>query len=324
MKPISIILLTILFILLVLILVVPLVIPIPPIKDTSSPEDLADPDSQFITINDVKIHYKIKGQGKPVFILLHGFGSNLHSWDQVMDDLSKDGTVIAFDRPAFGLTERPTSWEGENPYTPEAQVDQTIGLMDALGIDNAILIGNSAGGTIATRTALEYPERVEALILVDAAIYQQGGASGWLQKLMQTPQLRRLGPLLVRSIQSRGEDLIQLAWHNPGLITPSTLENYRKPLKADNWDRALWEFTQVNPGPDLSTQISAVDKPVLVITGDDDQIVPTEQSVRLADEIPGAKLSILPACGHVPQEECPKPFLESVFAFLDEIRNQSD
>jgi pimeloyl-ACP methyl ester carboxylesterase len=80
----------------------------------------------------------------------------------------------------------------------------------------------------------------------------------------------------------------------------------------------------VNPGPDISTQIKNIDKPVLVITGDDDRIVPTEQSVRLASEIPGAKLSVLPACGHVPQEECPALFLQSVFEFLDEIRTPSN
>ena len=93
-----------------------------------------------------------------------------------MEPFSQLGTVIAFDRPAFGLTERPLEWEGQNPYSPEAQVELVIGLLDHFGVDQAILVGNSAGGTIAMQAALTYPERVSALVLVDPAVYNGGGA----------------------------------------------------------------------------------------------------------------------------------------------------
>ena len=94
-----------------------------------------------------------------------------------MPELAKYGTVIAYDRPAFGLTERPLEWaEGESPYSPEAQIKLVISFMDALDIEQAILIGNSAGGKIAFETALMYPQRVQALVAVDAAVYAGGGA----------------------------------------------------------------------------------------------------------------------------------------------------
>ena len=131
-----------------LLLVVPYLIPEPPLENTVPPEELADLDSRFIEVNGLRVHYKNYGQGEPVFILLHGFGASLFSWREITDPLSQYGTVIAYDRPAFGLTERPLAWDGENPYNPQAQVELVIGLMDQLNIEKAILVGNSAGGTI--------------------------------------------------------------------------------------------------------------------------------------------------------------------------------
>ena len=219
-------------------LIVPFLIPVPALTDIRSIEDLADADSLFLEVNGLTVHYKIKGSGEPVFILLHGFGSSTYSWQKVQEKLSLyGGTAVAFDRPAFGLTERPLQWEGQNPYSPEAQTDLVIGLMDQLGFQQAILVGNSAGGTVAAYTALRYPGRVQALVLVDAAIYTGGGSPGWVKPLLKTPQMRRLGPSIARNILGRGDDLIQQAWHDPSKVTAETLENYRKPTHIENWDQ---------------------------------------------------------------------------------------
>jgi pimeloyl-ACP methyl ester carboxylesterase len=188
--------------------------------------------------------------------------------------------------------------------------------MDALGIERAVLVGNSAGGTLAILTALTYPERVEALVLVSPAVYVGGGTPAWLRPFLNTPQMRHLGPLLARQIQDWGVDFARSAWHDPEKLTPEIWEGYTKPLRAENWDRALWEVTRASRPLGLETRLGEVRVPVLVITGDDDRIVPTQQSVRLAGEIPGAQLAVIPECGHVPQEECPGPFLEAVEAFL--------
>jgi len=102
-----------------LLLVVPFLIPVPPLENTVPAESLADPDSKFIEVNGVNVHYKSYGQGEPAFILLHGFGASLFSWRDVTAPLSEYGTVIAYDRPAFGLTKRLITWEGENPYSQQ-------------------------------------------------------------------------------------------------------------------------------------------------------------------------------------------------------------
>ncbi|MGQ9665715.1 MAG: alpha/beta fold hydrolase [Anaerolineae bacterium] len=303
---------------LILLLIGPFLVPAPPLKDTVPPEELADPDSQFIELHGIRVHYKEQGAGGPAFLLLHGFGASTFSWREVMGPLASMGRVIAFDRPAFGLTERPMpgEWGGFNPYTPDAQVALTLALMDALNVERAILVGNSAGGTVAVHFALTHPERVQALVLVDPAVYTGGGAPAWLLPLLRTPQARHLGPLLVRRIRQSGMELLNLAWHDPGRLTPEILAGYTKPLRAQNWDRALWELTIASRPLHLERRLHGLTMPVLVITGDDDRVVPTEQSIRLAGELPNAELAVIPDCGHVPQEECPTAFLEAVKAFI--------
>jgi pimeloyl-ACP methyl ester carboxylesterase len=303
-------------VILVLALIVPFLIPVPPLENTVPAETLADEDSKFIEVNGLNAHYKIYGQGEPTFILLHGFGASLFSWREVTEPLSKLGTVVAYDRPAFGLTERPLEWEGESPYSQNSQVELVIGLMDALEIEEAILVGNSAGGTVSMLTALKHPQRIQSLILVDPAVYAGGGAPAWIRPLFGTPQMDRLGPLAARQLQAQGVEFIKSAWHEPGNITPEIFAGYQKPLQAENWDKALWELTVSSRESGLAERLGEFNLPVLVITGDDDRIVPTEQSIQLADEIPNAKLAVIPQCGHLPHEECPEAFMQAVTEFL--------
>lgn len=307
---------TIFAVFLALLLIVPFLIPVPTLEDTMSAESLADEDSKFIDINGVNIHYKTFGTGEPVFILLHGFGASLFSWHEVTAPLAEFGTVIAYDRPAFGLTERPLEWEGESPYSQDSQVELVIGLMDTLGIEKATLVGNSAGGTISMLAALKYPERIESLILVDPAVYAGGGAPSWIRPLLKTPQMDHLGPLIARQFQTQGVEIIKTAWHDPSRIQPETFEGYQKPLQVENWDKALWELTVSSRESGLAERLAEFDLPILVITGDDDRIVPTEQSLQLAEELPNAELAVIPQCGHLPHEECPVEFMQAVTDFL--------
>lgn len=302
---------------LALLVVVPLVIPIPPLAGTTSPERLADADSQFIALNGVTVHYKKAGGGPRAFVLLHGFGASVFSWERVRSSFAALGTTLAYDRPAFGLTSRPLpgEWHGENPYSPAANVELLREFLDAQDIQSAVLVGNSAGGTVAADFALHYPERVQGLVLVDAAIYE-GGRPAWLSPLLALPQIQRLGPWLVRGIADRGDDIIRLAWHDPDKIPPETFAGYRKPLQAKDWDIALWQFTQAAGPRDLPARLEELKMPVLVITGDDDRIVPTANSIRLARELPNAKLVVIPNCGHVPHEECPDVFMRAVQEFV--------
>jgi len=256
----------------------------------------------------------------PVIVLLHGFGASLYSWQKVFQPLSQYGKVIAFDRPAFGLTEKPLRWKGQNPYSPQAQMKLVVGILNYFNIQKAILMGHSAGGTLAMQIALEYPERVQSLILVDPAVYNGGGTPGWLRPVFHSPQMRHLGPLLARQIQARGRDFLNRSWHDPSQLDAATISLYEKPFLAKNWDRGLWELTLASRTTDFAGRESELSIPILVITGDDDHIVPTLESKHLVTELPNGFLAIIPNAGHIPHEEKPVEFMDAVVQFLNNLK----
>ena len=307
-----------LFIVLLCFLVGPYLIPISPLKDVVPPAELAEADSQFATIDDVTVHYKTAGNGNEVLILLHGFGASTFTWHRVLSPLAQNYSVFAYDRTGFGYSSRPVSeeWGNKNPYSPLSQVEQLITLMDSLGIEEAVLVGSSAGGITAALTTVYYPERVKALVLVAAAIFQ-GGPPRWLRPALRIPQVKRLGFLAMRYYYTYFFDEIhKRAWHDPSRRTSEIRDGYAKPLKAENWDRALWEYVCAYEPLNLGNRLNEIERPVLIITGDDDHIVPLRGSKRIADQITHADLVIMPDTGHLPHEENPELFLSIVNTFL--------
>jgi pimeloyl-ACP methyl ester carboxylesterase len=302
-----------------LIIVVPLFIQPTSVGKIKDPRTLGDFDSKFIDLNGETLHYKKVGNSEPTLFLLHGFGSNLFTWNKVLYPLSTNATVIAYDWIGFGLTTRPLpgTWVGENPYSTDGQVKALIGLMDALGIEKAILIGNSAGALIASETYFQHPERVTGLILVDPALKGQS-FSPVIRWLMSTPQMDRIGPLLSRQILSRGDDFIRTAWHDPSSINMDIMEGYHKPLQMYGWDMGLWEFTKADK-VNVLAKAGQFKLPVLIITGSDDRIIPTKNSIELYRWIPGAELTVIEGAGHVPQDEKPEEFINAVTSYVRKI-----
>jgi pimeloyl-ACP methyl ester carboxylesterase len=202
------------------------------------------------------------------------------------------------------------------------QPEFLIGLMDALGIERAVLVGNSQGGTIAVQTVLAYPNRVEALILADPAIYTTGGFPPEYSWLYASPQMRRLGPVSSRQFlgEANAEELLKLAWHDPSKLTAAERADSAKYGQIHNRYRALWEYTIAGETLDIAERVGTINVPTLVIAGDDDRIIPTPEHARLASEIPAADYFLIAQCGHVPQEEQPEEFLRAVAEFMRSLK----
>lgn len=302
----------------------PLLVPVPELEDTVPAASLALPGSRFVEVDGVRLHLREWGASRPGgvdVVLLHGFLSSTETWRELAPELALYGRVVAFDRPGFGLTERPErgAWRGrsENPYTPEAQVRLTVGLMDELDLERAVLLGHSSGGAVALRTALAHPERVEAVALLGGAVYRTGGPPAWSRPLLYTPQLERIGPLLMRQFAGEpGRNFVRSAWADPARIGEETWDAFRRGLRVEGWDRALWEVTKASRAPELTHRLAEVEAPVLVVAGAQDPIVPPELAERLARELPDATLALLEGCGHVPQEECPAAVVQTLEAWL--------
>ncbi len=297
----------------------PFIIPVPELEGLVSEEAFIDKDSKFIEINHVNIHYKASGSGETTFILLHPFGGSVYSWREVMDDFAQYGRVIAYDRPAFGLTERPMpeNWV-ENPYGTKANVETLKSLLDEFGIEKAVLVGNSAGGAVAVAFALEYPERVEQLILVAPGV---GGGRNpqfptWALPIMWTPQMRHIGPLLMRDYQESLPRTIEREWFDQTKLTDEIRETHLRLLKIKNWDRAFYELVFAPAYPELRGLLPELKVKAYIIGGVEDRLIRTWYLEAVAAEIPQAELTFIPQCGHVPQEECPDAFMKVIETYL--------
>lgn len=303
-------------------LIVPMVIPFES-SGTLTNVQAAGKGEQFATVNGLQVHIATEdysGPGKanvPLFILLHGFGASTHSWRFVMKSLSTQGDVLAYDRPAFGYTERPTSWSGTNPYGFEGNFELITALIAKYGKGQEIILaGHSAGGQIAAEYARLNPTKVQRLILVDPAVYTTGTGSSWINYLRVIPQIDRLGPFLVRGVASSGKDLLQRSYYDKSALTDEVADGYFKPLQIKGWERAFWEFSTAPRDNQLAQNLTSISQPTLLITGKYDVVVPTADTEKLATVIKNNELVIVDKSGHLPQEEQPGVFAEAVISWV--------
>jgi pimeloyl-ACP methyl ester carboxylesterase len=321
-----------------LVVVAPLLVPVPPLEGTMRESALAYVDSRFVGValprgGSLQVHVQsappdlVAGaEGAELgVVLLHGFGSHTMTWRHVLPTFATLGPAIAFDRPAFGLTERPLpgSWpRGANPYDTASQIDLVLALLDAYRIERAVLVGHSAGGALAIEVALAHPERVAGLVLVSPAVVRGGGAPAWTRPLLHTPQMNRIGPLFMRQLAGApGDGFLRAAYADPDRLAADDVEAYRRALRAHHWDRALWELVKASREPRSLASLPRLALPTLVVSGDADVIVPIDDSERVAAAIPGATMLRLPGCGHVAHEECPEAFTELLGGFLETFRS---
>ena len=315
-------------ILIVLLAVGPFFVKVPPLEGLSSPAQAASGESKFVTIpfngtDGIDIHYLEGGSAtneQPyTFILLHGSNFNAFTWNDVIDFFGEYGRVVAYDQIPYGLSEKLVEgdWVGDNPYSSTAAVEQLFSFLDALEIDKAVLVGNSYGATLAVQAVLAKPERIDGLILVDAAVYVQEEMPAWLKN---SPQMQHVGPLFARQL-GHSEAFINRTYSDPEKISQERIRLATIQTQVTDWDIAYWEYLKVwgADAPDYISMLSEIQQTTLVISGDNDHVVPLADSERLNAELPNSELIVLTNCGHVPQEECPASFEDAISSWLIQL-----
>ncbi|MBK5965470.1 alpha/beta hydrolase [Thiocystis minor] len=286
---------------------------------TALQNQLADADSQFLDCNGFRVHYKRAGTGPTLILLLHGSFLSLRSWRRVMEPLAEQATVVAFDRPVFGLTSRPLPQDGGGArYSAEAQSDLVAALIGQLGFERAILIGNSTGGTIALLTALRHPAKIQGLVLVGAMIYSGYATSevpGPMLAVMKAarPMFSRLMKFMIGKLYDKA---LRKFWFRQERFSDEELAAYKAEFMIGHWDQAFFELFLATRHLGLEARLPFLAVPSLVVTGEHDRAVKPEESRRLAAELPEATLEMIPQCGHLPQEESPEAFVAIVTEFL--------
>lgn len=275
-------------------------------------------DSRWIELLGHEVHYVEAGDpdADRLIVLLHGFGASAYSYKDVLQPLSELGHVIAYDRAAFGFTERPTSWE-TNPYGAQGQLEVLDQLISQFGRGKEVfVIGHSAGGNLAAAYAIENQKQLKGVVLFAPAVLTTGGGPEWLNWIFSVPQIDHIGPLLVSSIATSGLELLYRSYDDPSSVTEATLAGYTQPLKIEGWERAFWEFNKAPRRTGAGERLAELEIPTLVITGDNDLVVATEDSIQVASMIPGSELVVIPRTGHLPNEESPAEFAAAVVDFI--------
>ena len=274
--------------------------------------------SNWIELAGHEVHYVTAGDPNSdrLIVLLHGFGASAFSYKEVLEPLSELGYVIAYDRAAFGFSARPTKWE-INPYGTPGQLQVLDGLIEEFGQNkNVYLVGHSAGGSIAASYAIENQQKLAGVVLFAPAVLISGGAPTWLKWIFSIPQINHIGPKLVSKIATSGLDILYSSYFDQTKVTQETLNGYTAPLKIAGWEKAFWEFNKAPRDNSVGDRLAEIAIPTLVITGDSDKIVKTEDSIKVSQLISGSELVVIPQTGHLPNEEKPAEFAAAITKFI--------
>ncbi len=258
--------------------------------------------SHFVHVDGMRIHYQEFGDAAaPPVILVHGYTSSVYSWCKAAPLIAESGfRVVAVDLVGFGYSDKPRHFE----YTIDAQARVMTRFMDRLGIGQAGLVGCSYGGAVAATIALDSPERVEKLVLVDAVI-NDDLKSHPILRLASVPGIGEIAtPFLADSrALMRYRMAGTLAPANHHMITSERVEAILRPLHAADGHHSLlatsrnWHANRIERDAHLITQ------PTLIVWGEEDITVPLRDGYTLREAILGSRLFVIKHCGHVPQEE---------------------
>ncbi len=270
--------------------------------------------SHFVEIDGATVHFQEFGDASnPTLLLIHGFTASAYVWKTVAPELASDGfRVVAVDLIGFGYSDKPSWFD----YKITSQARMIARFMDRLGIGRAGVVGSSYGGAVALTLALDYSERVEKLVLVDAVINDEPKNHPIL-KLAKIPGLGEvLTPFLIDSkrfmkIRMQGT----LAPVNHHLITKDRIESIIRPLHAKDGHNAVLQAGRNWDANRIEEDLHLVNQPTLIIWGEEDTVIPIHNGEKLYNSILNSRLVVLKNCGHVPQEEKPDLFISLVSGF---------
>lgn len=258
-------------------------------------------------------------RGTRLIVLLHGFGASTFSWLPVIDDLSKHGHVVAYDRTGFGETDRPTTWTGTNPYSFAGQLQLLDAVLTHFGENReVVLVGHSAGGQLAAQFALDHPSKVAGLVLESPAILA-GGPPHFASLILRAKCLQKLGPRLVNGFAKVGHKILFESFWDKSKLTEQVIRGYERPMDNADWQVGFWEFLKADKRSNVAKRLGEISVPTFLITGQYDQIVKVEQTMKVAERIPGHKIYLVPDAGHLAHEEQPADYLRVVGNWLTKL-----
>lgn len=277
-------------------------------------KEYANKHSKFINIDGLNVHYRDEGQGFPI-VLIHGTAASLHTWDDWTKELSKSYRVIRMDIPAFGLTGPNESSDYSIPFYTKF-VDS---FLNKIEIDSCHLGGNSLGGNIAWNYALEQPNKVDKLVLVDASGIPTRKSKPWIFEMAQIPIVNKV--FLYYTPRFFIEKNIKQVYENDSKITEELVTRYHNMALREGNRRAFVNRAKLDSNEDSLVTIDKLKKinhQTLLIWGENDFWIPLSHGMVMKQNIPNSRLEVINSSGHVPMEENPEESLKILLDFLNQ------
>ncbi len=261
-----------------------------------------------VRVDDVELNYRMRGAGPPVLFICGYTADNLY-WNLQLEAFAAEFTVIVFDNRGIGWSVR-----GRASFTTERFARDAAGLLDALGIPRAHVVGHSMGGMIAQELALRFPEKLDRVVLSSsmAKLPKAGRFAGpvWadildkcgIETFVTTAMIWNYSS---RFFEERSEDALKLR---------DLLLSHLRQVPLD--PEILRAQYQAILGHDTSSRLGEIRRPTLVMVGEEDILSPPARSEELARGIPGARLEVVEGVGHALNIEVPEVFNQIVAKFF--------
>ncbi len=271
---------------------------------------LSSPASHFIKWRGAELHYTDEGTGFPL-LMIHGFGGAYTNFSKLANIMKNDYRVIRIDLPGFGLSDFPEVTPNENYL--QGYRDYLSFILDTLHLDSVYVIGNSMGGAMTWVLAVDHPDRVKKIVLLNSAGYDSEEVAGKLAmfKFKSVRGVFEKGMPMFLSWQG-----IRKAYYKDEQIEDSMVIRNNKFTNREGNIRHMLNLALSSQFPDTAL-IQQVTVPTLIVWGKEDEIIPVEHAERFHRDIKGSQLVVLDQCGHCPMMEEPEKTKELAEKFFN-------
>jgi pimeloyl-ACP methyl ester carboxylesterase len=272
-------------------------------------------DSRFVDLpGGYRAHYRENGAANlPLLVLLHGFGDSFTSWDGWVRELEPQFHIISLDFPGHGLTRAPQGIQ----LSGAGLADFVDAFAAKLELPKFAVAGNSMGGGAAWQLAVRHPDRLNALILVDAAGFTNDKPAG--DEPLAFKILRyRIGREILSKIDNKPliDQGLKTDVYDKSIITPFIVDRFAEFQRAPGHREILMSVNMGQRGASAAELLPAIKVPTLILWGESDPLIEPAAAKKFAAAIPGSKLITYSKVGHLPQLEIPQRSAADVAAFL--------
>lgn len=260
-----------------------------------------------VNVDGVNLYYEVYGSGEPL-LMIEGLGYSTWMWHRQINYFARHFKVIIFDNRGVGDSDKP-----DYPYTIEMMARDAAGLLKKLGIDKAHVLGVSMGGLIAQQLAILFPQYINKLVLCCTS---HGGPNSIPMPKEIIELLNNIDDKM--SPEERLEQAMSPAF-SPGYMEDNPTEiqqiitwRLEKPTPRNAWLHQFMAATTFN----VEDSVGSIDVPVLILSGDQDRVLPVENAYMIQEKIPHSRLKIFPGAGHMFFWEKAQEFNKTVYSFL--------